>query len=386
MAENVGISSQQTEGGIPSWLIEFMASQRAVNESLQQSNQQLASQLKTLTDQMAGKEPTDVVFASTTASTADTGVSGPVVKPKHSRRHPDPYTHEDESMYPQFRGGLEAKLRIDAAAIGQEEEKVWYALDCLKGNAAKRIYPWVEFAKDTDKFTVRELFTQMDLAFSDPQKKAKAIAKINKIEQGDRPFREFLQDFEQTLLEARGWAWDDSVKKGLLKAALSGELTGRLIGKEDPDDYASYCASIRRIADDLQAWKDTRKSRIRPVAQPTQASQQPAELMDWEPTRTSTVVATRTRQAGQDRPRAEWVTEAVRKQRWDSGACLRCGNQGHVQDECRLRPARPPKKVEEARNGPQKRTKVASTSTRKKAVAEEVFTDDESEDGDSGKV
>ena len=113
-------------------------------------------------------------------------------KPKHSRRHPDPYTHEDESVYPQFRGGLEAKLRIDARAIGQEEEQVWYVVDCLKGLAAKRIYPWVEFARDTDQFTVRELFKQMDLAFADPQKEAKAVAKINKIKQGNRPFREFL--------------------------------------------------------------------------------------------------------------------------------------------------------------------------------------------------
>ena len=383
MAESVGTSPQQAGGDIPSWLVEFMTNQRAVNESLQQSNQQLAQRLESLSRSIR-KETTVDATPSVTMTTAptETSVTDPIIKPKHSRRHPDPYTHEDESMYPQFRGGLEAKLRIDAAAIGQEEEKVWYALDCLKGDAAKRIYPWVEFAKDIDKFIVRELFIQIDLTFSDPQKKAKAIAKINKIEQGDRPFREFLQDFEQTLLEARGWAWDDSVKKGLLKAALSSELTGRLIGKEDPDDYASYCTSIRRVADDLQAWKDTRRFRTRPATQPAQASQQPTESMDWEPTRTTAVSTARTRRTAK---RAQWVSEAVRKQRWDSGACLRCGSQEHIQDGCNLRPAKPPVKTEEARKGPQKKSKVASTSAKKKAVVEEVFTDDSETGVDSGK-
>ena len=54
-------------------------------------------------------------------------------------------------------------------------------MDCLKGLAAKRIYPWVEFAKDTDYFTVYKLFKQMDLAFADPHKEAKVVSKINKI-------------------------------------------------------------------------------------------------------------------------------------------------------------------------------------------------------------
>ena len=182
---------------------------------------------------------------------------------------------------------------------------MWYVVDCLKGLAAKRIYPWVEFARDTDQFTVRELFKQMDLAFADPQKEAKAVAKINKIKQGNRPFREFLQEFEQTLLEAKGWAWADTIKKGLLKAALSGELTDRLIGREEPQDYASYCAGIRRIADDLQAWKDARKLKLRPGIQLQQTSPAPAEPMDWEPTRATAAAAARTRKPSTEGLRAK---------------------------------------------------------------------------------
>jgi hypothetical protein len=374
-------SSSQQGGEIPQWLVEFMASQRAMNESLQQQNQQLASQLEMLAINASRAASTDANITPTPATTPVTLTTDLAVKPKHSRRHPDPYTHEDGSIYPQFRGGLEAKLRIDGLAIGQEEEKVWYAVDCLKDKAAKRIYPWVESAKDTDKFTVRELFVQMDLAFADPQKEAKAVAKVNKIKQGNRPFRDFLQDFEQTLLEAKGWAWADTVKKGLLKAALSGELIDRLIGKEEPADYASYCAGIRRIADDLQAWKDARKFKG-PAAMPIpQQNQAQVESMDWEPTRSTTVSAARTQQSTQ---RAKWVSEAIRKQRWESGACLRCGNQEHIQGDCNLRPAKPPTGVNVTRKSPQKKTSVASSSARKKTAIEEIVIDN-SDTEESGK-
>ena len=41
------------------------------------------------------------------------------------------------------------------------------------------------------------------------------------------------------------------IKKGLFKVVLLRELIDRLIGKEEPGDYASYCASVQRIIDDL---------------------------------------------------------------------------------------------------------------------------------------
>jgi hypothetical protein len=41
---------------------------------------------------------------------------------------------------------------------------------------------------DTDQFTVYKLFKQIDLTFADPQKKAKAVFKINKIKQESRLF------------------------------------------------------------------------------------------------------------------------------------------------------------------------------------------------------
>jgi hypothetical protein len=63
---------------------------------------------------------------------------------------------------------------------------------------------------------------------------------------------------------------------------------------------------------------------------------------------------------------------------------LRCGSQDHMQENCRLRPARPPVEAEESRIGILRKSKVASSSAKKKADTKVVFAD-ESEAEDSGK-
>jgi hypothetical protein len=72
---------------------------------------------------------------SSTASTVRLEVDQK--KPRHSLSPPEQFTNKDNSQYPQFRSLLEAKLRIDAKAIGSEEERVWYGFGCLSGDAAR---------------------------------------------------------------------------------------------------------------------------------------------------------------------------------------------------------------------------------------------------------
>ena len=50
----------------------------------------------------------------------------PAVQPRPSLPHPDKFDRKDLSLYPQFKGFLQAKLHIDTASIGGETEQVWY--------------------------------------------------------------------------------------------------------------------------------------------------------------------------------------------------------------------------------------------------------------------
>ena len=51
-------------------------------------------------------------------------IGTPESRTRHSQPHPEKFSGLDSSQYPQFRSLLEAKLKIDANAIGSEEERV----------------------------------------------------------------------------------------------------------------------------------------------------------------------------------------------------------------------------------------------------------------------
>ena len=52
-------------------------------------------------------------------------------------------------------------------------------------------------------------------------------------------------------MEANGWSWQEEVKKGLLKAALAGEVKRELVSRDEPLTYPAYIVQIRKITDDL---------------------------------------------------------------------------------------------------------------------------------------
>jgi hypothetical protein len=233
-----------------------------------------------------------------------------LVRPKHTLPQPE-YTHEDPSLYPQFRGLIAQKLKVDALACGDSEhDRVWYGFACLKGTAASRIFPWINYAQTSGAtFTVHGFLEQLDVAFSDPQKAQKAIAKINQIRQGRTPFREFLQEFEQTLLEAGGWGWDDIVRKGYLKAGISYKLKSLLVSQIEPSTYTDYVNLLRLTSDNLDA--------LNRSGGPPSTS----DSMDWQPTNAS-------RSSG-------FVSKEIQEQRRGANQCIKCGVSGHYARACR---------------------------------------------------
>ena len=243
---------------------------------------------------------------------------------------------------------LEAKLRIDAEAIGKEEERVWYGFGCLTGTASQRIHPWIEFAKNTDQFTVKGFFDRLDKAFEDTEKITKAIDRLNCIRQGNRCFREFLQEFEQIVLEAQGWGWDDTFKKGFLRAALNRELCDRLVSQNVPDGYEDFVTQLRMTSDKMEAiktWNDRRNRNrgIYPQSTHSQDTTSRADPMEWEPTQSVNIAATmhpRVCQSSHSNPkRATWVSHDEIGRRISEGLCIRCGGQNHRIKECSLLPA-----------------------------------------------
>jgi hypothetical protein len=138
------------------------------------------------------------------------------------------------------------------------------------------------------------------------------MAKINQIKQGRKPFREYLQEFEQTLLEAGGWGWDDIVRKGFLKAGINYKLKSLLVSQPEPALYVEYVSLLRLTSDNLEALE-----RSSPSYQP-RTPLKSSEPMDWQPTN------------------RVFVPKDVQSTRIANNQCLKCGRPGHIGRDCRI--------------------------------------------------
>jgi hypothetical protein len=285
------------------WILETYHQQQQTNAAILDALRELRGQGHAPSLAQGIVEP-DIIVPEVPANTS---------RPKHSLPQPE-YTHEDPSLYPQFRGLLAQKLRIDALACGDSEyDRVWYGFACLKGVASSRIFPWIDYAQKVGaSFTIQGFLEQLDTAFSDPQKTQKAITKINQIRQGRRDFREFLHEFEQTLLEAGGWGWDDVIRKGYLKASINYKLKTLLVSQVEPPTYTAYVDLLRLTSDNLEALE---RSSWRARSPPSQT-----QPMDWQPTNTT--------RAG------TYVPKEVQDKRRKASECIKCGDVGHYARGC----------------------------------------------------
>jgi hypothetical protein len=186
------------------------------------------------------------------------------------------------------------KFAIDAACYSTEEEQVYYAYSRLRGKASQRILPWLQARQDSQKPVQWSKFAAvLDKAFSDPDRRRKALVRINTIKQGKRDLEEFLNEFDEVLLSAGGINWDDSQKKALLDTAVNWQLLKGMIGVTQADSYEAYCDQLRRVNHDIQRVERLSKGRARMTAaagetptrrrsaSPPQSSR--PDPMDWEP-------------------------------------------------------------------------------------------------------
>ena len=181
------------------------------------------------------------------------------------------------------------------------------------------------------------------------------------MKQGKRDLEEFLNEFDEVLLNAGGINWDDTQKKALLDTAVNWQLLKGMIGIPQADSYEAYCDQLRRVSHDIQRVERLSKGRARTTAAIGEISTrgrstsppQPAhpDPMDWEPIMTQ-ITALREEVRGLKSAdgtklpkQAIWVSAEERDKRKAKGECIRCGKKGHLVRDCRLLPPPPPKQV-----------------------------------------
>ncbi len=302
--------------------------------------------------------------------------------------NPEKFDGIDLNFFPQFEGSLRAKLQIDGDTIGQEREQVWYAFGRLSGKAGERIFPWMQFAEQRGCLTVAEFFTQLRVAFQDPRRRQKALGQINRTKQGSRQFGEFLNEFNRLILEAEGWGWDDVIKKGYLKAALSTKLITAMVGVREDDSYESYCHQLRMVSDqldevaELTAWRTKRRAALSPRAVQSTTEAGPSyDAMEWQPTQTVAIVAARTKG-----PR--WAPPEEMERRRRLGLCFKCGRDDHLVRECRAKSPVPKRRIRTAPVHTNEEARVTPALGKKIETLKRAHSKDENDSSvskDSGK-
>lgn len=278
-----------------------------------------------------------------------------VQSPRPTYPDVDQYDGSDPNGYAVFRTNLKVKFIMDQHYFQTDEAKVYYAFGRLKGLASQRVHAWIIAKEEAgEPCTLDDFYKVMDLQFSDPDRVQRALVRINTMRQGRKSLREFLADFEQTLITAGGLNWSDDQKKALLETAINVDLLRGTVGVFS-DSYEDYRNNLLRIEHNQQRVERLTKRNPRytttgPASQPIAPKADP-ERMDWQPTYAAKIasleaqIATLRTNSGPPPQRAKWVSEAEIQQRRTSGACIRCGGRDHRIAACPQRPPLRPTRV-----------------------------------------
>jgi Zinc knuckle len=360
-------------------LAEQQANQVAVLSERLEASQKQVNELAT---RQASYEATQRPPANSdrlTPSSTSQSYDSVVRQPKPTLSDPKRYDHSDKTLYPQFAGLLRAKVKHDGYAIGNEEKQAWYMFGRLEGAAARRIFPWIDAADKKGDLRTKDLLEQMDAAFQDPRAKEKALSTLNCTKQGNTPLNEFLSQFDQLLLEAGGWDWDDTIKKGFLKDAITTRLLSALVGTEEKSSYGEFCNQLRRTTDQLEEVREKSTGRFTGARWGRKSREKSPRLtvesdaMDWE-----AAVATAVRAAMSVRTKdSQGALDNRLSRHKQQGACWECGKEGHFARDCHTKEEAKPRKTSSGN-----KTRVAAVKSKKAKVARPREPDSYDEGGD----
>ena len=250
-------------------------------------------------------------------------------------RFPDPEPFDGTRLsYPVFKQKAKAKIDMDGAIYGSECGQVNYLFSRLSGTAAKTVLPWLNSQSHP---TLLSFWAFMDLRFSDPQAKAKALDKLQSMTQKqNEDIRDYLARFEQELLESEV-VIDNAIKISTFTRGLKPQVQRDIAVVNNNTDFETYCQEAIRIQDAHKRISFLSKTPFIPLSQP-RAHPDP-DTMDWQPTRVNLAMPEPTENA---KRHAKWVPKDEITKRRQNRLCLRCGASGHMVRTCPYLPPRRP--------------------------------------------
>ena len=273
-----------------------------------------------------------------------------------------------------------SKIQSDGGAIGTPQAQMRYIFACLEGDARNLCTAWT--TANLADGTGEELLSYLDSIFKDPNRERTAMQKLTQMRQGEREsFAKFLPRFETELANAGALGYDDRVKISWLDNTLSPLLKSVLVTVYPvPHTYNEYISLLLVISSRQEALLPSRKSTLflDKGRMPTYS-----DLMDWEPTATTTT-SNQTKNYQVQR-RATWVPKQTIEYRKEKGLCFRCGNLGHRVEGCKLLPARRPLQTYSSKTAKSKGIDEGLAKPDMIEEISEIGSDSEASNKDAGK-
>ena len=181
--------------------------------------------------------------------------------------------------------------------------------------------------------TLEKAWAHLDGFFKDPTAQEKALEYLRTTKQGKNDFNLHVQRFNLKLQEAALDGASHAQKIDYLKNSLNSKLLRAQAGYQPPglETYEQFVQRARITWENLKAvdriTSNSYSTRAYNNSSPQETSRRNSNEMDWQPT----VGAHQPR----TRKREYWGTEEEIQERRTTGACLKCGNQGHMVRDCK---------------------------------------------------
>lgn len=260
-----------------------------------------------------------------------------------SQKIPDPDRFNgDREKLENFRLMVVLKLKGNEDWYTTEQDRLRYIFSRLEGAAQQQVISRVRLDGSIDFTSTDALWTVLERAFGDPDRKGTAQRTVQNLRQRNREFHIYLAEFQRHI-EYTGF--NEEAKKTALLNGISSELRELLVTQDientSLDDTIHVCQRLdqrHRAAQALQRRPfDSRASFGSPHATPRTpvtptlarfsspspvTSSSPTELMDLSAARV---------QRGP-------LTDAEKRRRREQGLCLYCGDGQHRVLNCPRKP------------------------------------------------